>query len=402
MPERQVSDLENNVGGILTGLDLNDVNDLFGCFKRAVATFIQKADVPEASGRQPFMLYDGVTDYAPGSTIFGNALVDLRPQGLVRTPWDTVNKTYIGTFDRLKEWSTPSGYLVTFEYRQGQQIMRVDSAKAQPRINIDSMSATAGWSVGGNASSLLLDTTVYYQPPGALRFNMSAASTEGTLAKTLTQALDLTAYQGVGVGFLAFDPPAGAIGHITTIKLRIGSSAANYYEVDVTQGFTGAFYANEYQLVAFDLATATQTETPVITAMNYVELLFETDGTVMTNVRVGGLWISLPSPHEMLFYSAAVFVPLGSTTPQTTITNNTDTIIFGDSAYNIYVREAAIAVAKQQGGGMGPTIAGIEVELDGDPRNPDKPGLYAKFRGSNPSEELRVVDNWYGDAWPTY
>lgn len=396
MAERTVADLENNVGGLLTGLDLNDVTDLFGCFERAVSTLIQRADVPEASGRQAFMLYDGVTDYAPGSTIFGNALVDLRPQGQNRLPWDTVEKTYIGRFDRLKQWKTPSGYLVTFEYRQGQQIMRVNSAKAQQRIIVDSMSATTGWSLGGTATSLLPDTTVYYQQPGALRFNLSASGSEGTLSRTLTSPLNLTAYQGVGVGFLAFDPPTTAIGHLTSIKLRLGSSASNYYEVDVTQGFTGAWYANEYQLVAFDLATASQTGTPVITAMQYVELLFDYDGTAMTNVRVGGLWLSLPSPHEMLFYSAAVFIPSNGQVPQTTISSVNDTIIFGDPAYNLFVREAARSVAQSQGGMMGEGVmAQLDSDLDGTPNNTDKPGLYAKFRGSNPSEELREVDNWY-------
>lgn len=109
MPKNHtVEDLQNNVSAILTGIDLTEVNDLFGCFSRAASTLIQQADVPEASGRTPFFLYYGVTDYPVGSTIFGQALVDIRPQGQNRQPWDTVEKTYISRFDRYKSWQVPS------------------------------------------------------------------------------------------------------------------------------------------------------------------------------------------------------------------------------------------------------------------------------------------------------
>lgn len=383
---RTVQNLQDRVSAELSGIDLTEVNDLFGCFEQAAATLIQQADVPEASGRLALFLYDGVTDYSPGTTIFGSAVVDLRPQGVARLPWDTAEKTYVQRFDRVK-CQVPFGYLLTFEYRQGTPIMRVAQAKAQQRIVLDWMNSTTGWVAAGGASNLLLDSTVYYQQPAALRFNL-AASTPGTLTKTLTRAIDLTAYQGVGVGFLPLMIPAQ---NLTSLKLRIGSDAANYYEVDVTTGFLAAFYANDYQLVSFNLSTATTTGTPVITAMDYVQIIATGNGTAMNNVRFGGLWISLPSPHELLFYSPAIF-KAGTSDPSATISSINDLIILGDPAYNIYVRECARAVAQQQGGTMGGIVAALDLELYG---APNKTGLYQKFRGSNPSEELRSVDNWY-------
>lgn len=391
-----VQELQDSVSAQLTGIDLSDVNDLFGCFERAASTLIQKAKVPEASGRAPFMLYDGVMDYTPDTTIWGGSLVDLRPQGIAREPWDEVEKTYIADFDRTK-CRVPYGYLVTFEYRQGNPIMRIADGKAVPRISIDPMSDTSGWVASGNASGLMLDTTVYYQQPAALRFNLAVSGSEGLLTKTLTNAIDLTSYQGVGVAFLAFDPPTSS--DITTVKLRLGSSPSNYYEVDVTTGFNGSFQANLYQLVAFDFgSTSTVTVgAPVnIAAINYVQLAFEYNGVALNNVRVGGLWISLPSPHEMLFYSVAVFKANATTAASKTITSVNDSIILGDPAYNLYSRECARAVALQQGGVIGGgIIAALDLELEGNGRTDGKLGLYQEFRGDNPSEELRQVGSWY-------
>lgn len=386
-----VADLKTAVSAQLAGMDLDLVNDLYGCFERARSTLIQKADVPEASARQSVFLYDGVFDYPGFDGIFASSLVDLRPQGQTRLSQDTVEKTYIERFDRHKG-CVPSGYLVSFEYRRGNQIVRIADAKTQPKVIVDSMGDTTGWVAAGNASGLSLDRTVYYQQPGALRFNLAASVTVGTLAKTLTNnGLDLTDYKGVGVAFLALMEPST---HLASVELRIGSDANNYYSVTATTGFAGSLIALTYQLMAFDLATATTVGSPTITAMDYVELLFTSDGTAMNNVRVGGLWISLPSPHEALYYSSNIFLATAANAaPSASIAAVSDQILLSDAPYNIFVREAARAVAQQEGAGVASSIVeGIDLELDG---GTNKIGLYDKYRGSNPSEELRQVDNWY-------
>lgn len=398
MPKNHtVEDLQNNVSAILTGIDLSEVNDLFGCFERAASTLIQQADVPEASGRTPFFLYYGVTDYPAGSTIFGQALVDIRPQGQNRQPWDTVEKTYISRFDRYKCWQMPSGYQVTFEYYQGTPILRINSSQAQQGLTLSGMSATTGFTTGGSASGLAVDSTVYWKQPGSLLFNLAALGSEGTLtytAPTGQSNIDVTAYAATGVAFVPVMLPA--TGAVTSIKLRVGSSPGNYYEMVATAPFNGPFIANYFQQVAFYFAQATKHGAPVLTSGgNYFELLFEYNGTALTNVRVGGLTISLPSAQEMLYYSSAIFQN-GTNAPSATIENLNDVIILGEPAYNIYVRECARGVALQQGGALGSgIIAQLDLELEGDGRPGGKIGLYQKFRGSNPSEELRQVDNWY-------
>lgn len=395
MALRTVETLREDVQRILTGISLDDTPNPNGAFQQAVSTFIQKADVPEASAHQPIFLYDGVTDYLPDPDLFNASLIDVRQQGVERAPWDETVKEPIERWDQQKGW-TPSGYNVTFEYYNGQQIMRVSQNKTVPQVSIDPMSDTDGWVASGDASGLAQDNTVYWHQPASLRFNLAASGALGILTKTLDDTLDLTDYNGVGVNFLANMFPNGA--GITSLKLRLGSSQSNYYEMTVTQGFLGAFTSNQFTLTAFDLAAATSVGAPNIAAIQYVQVRLAYNGTAQANVRLGDLWSALPSANEILFYSPAVFLPTGAQTPSTSIGDDSDQILFRDGSYNIYVYEAARQIAQDQGGDIASgLIAAIDLVLEGNGAN--KMGLYQGYRGDNPSEELRQIGSYYDGGW---
>lgn len=397
---KTVADLKENVSAVLTGIDLDNVVNLYGSFERAVSTLIQKAPVLEASGRDPIMLYDNVTDYNAPDTIFGGALVDIRPQGIPRNAWDEVEKLPILRFDLSKQYQCPSGYRVTFESRKQDIIMRVAQNFAKKSITLDGMTDTDDWTLSGNATGLAQDTTVFYHEPGSLRFNLTAAGTQALMTKTLDNALDLTDYEGVGVAFLAIYMPnqTAAPAPITSVSAKIGSSATDYYQVTATEGFLGAFYANDFLLIAFDLAGVAATGSPDFSAVDYIQVAINFNGTAVANVRLGDFFISLPSAHEVLFYSPAVFVN-GDSDASAEITSDEDVILFHNASYNIYVQEAAREVAKNQGGALASgLIASIDLVLEGNGGN--KLGLFGQFRGDNPSEELRTVGSYYDSAGP--
>lgn len=381
---------------MLSGIDINNINDVDGALQRAAGIMLQKIDVPEASGIQNITLYSGVFDYLCNSTIFGTSLVDIRPQGITRPPWDSTIKRSQEQFDRTKQYLF-SGTMATFEYNNGTPIIRIASKLPKQQQWIDPMNAIGNWQEGGTASGLTVDSSVFYQSPASLRFTLGVGT--GNLFETLSSPINMSSYQGVGVAFLAVQIPNS--GNLTGIQLELGSNNTNYSSVTATQGFLGTWQANDWLLVAFDFSTATNTGSPNWSAINYVNLIFTTSGTE-TNIRVGGLWISQPFPAQILYQSNAIFIPVGSQTPQTTITENTDTIILNDAAYTIYQCEAALAVAAQSGGGAADsTIARIETQLNGArARNGMviSDGLYDLYRGDNPSQQLRLVGNYYDDT----
>lgn len=389
---KTVAQLKSSVSGQLQGLNLNNVKNLYTALERTARQMCGLLDIPETTFRQNLTIYDGVTDYIAPSTMFGTSFVDLRPQGVTRYIGDSVQKMPGDQFDREKSYITATE--ITCEYDNGAGIVRVVTPYPTPNINLDPMTATTGWTAAGSASALAADASVLWQAPSSLRFTLTGAST-GTLSKTIP-SVDLTTYLNVGVSFLAFRVPTAA--SLTSITLKIGSSASAYYSVTATKGFVKAFADNEWMLAAFDLSMATTVGAPDITKITYVEVDMATSAT-LSNAWIGGLWIALPYPAVLLYKNCALFTPTAGTTPQSTITADTDSISFTDEAYAIYEVQCAIEIALQQGGTLGSGLIqllqqkingirgyrGILIQL----------GLLDIYRSNNPSDRLRQTANYY-------
>ncbi len=397
-----VSQLKYSVAGLLSGIDLNNVDDVNGCLERAAATLIQKADVPEASGIQNITLYSGVFDYLCDPRIFGTAINDIRPQGITRMPNDFVTKVDQEDFDRTKNFYYPSGTMSTFQYENGVPIIRIQAPFPKQQVIIDPMNAIGtspnAWVASGSVSNIVQDNTVFYQSPASLRFLLTGSSS-GSLTKTLQSSLSMSNYEDVGVAFLAIMIPSGSTAsNLSSIQLKIGSDSGNYNNVTATQGFLGSWVEGQWLLVAFDFSAASQTGTPNWSAINYIQITLNHTAT-FTNFRVGYLFMSLPAPAQILYQSAAVFLPTASTSPTVAITDDTDTIILTDAAYNIYLQEGALAVLQNVGAGASDaTSMKINRILDGN--GSTDIGLYARYRGDNPSQEIRQTGTWYSTDMP--
>lgn len=384
---RTVLTLRDNVAAILSGIDLSSVADVTGAFERAARVFVQKAKIPETQQKQNTTLYSGVTDYTIDTDIFGTNIIDIKPQGISRQKSDFVFKKMQDDFDRIKEYNW-SGTMATFDYQNGTPIIRIVSTLTQPKLTLDTMNDITGWTASGNASGLAEDQTFYYQNPASLRFNLASSGSQGILSKTIS-SVDLTDYSGVGVVFLALEMPDA--NHITSVALRLGSDNSNYYSVTNTESTLGAFVAGEFMLIPFDLSTATTTLSPDITAIDYAGIYINYDGTAQTNVRVGGLWISLPTPAQILYSTAGLF-KVGDVVSNS-ITANTDEIILNDSAYTIYEYECALQILQQTGGTSTDAMTQrLDAILNGDSR---QIGLYNAYRSENPSETLRSSGSYY-------
>lgn len=393
MAYKTVSNLKDSVSGMLQSVNLNNVYNLYGAFERVARQTCVLLDIPEATLRSNFVLYDGVTDYPAPTNMFASAIVDIRPQGQTRWAGDDVQKQPMAEFDQDKGWIA-GGTRTTVEYDKGTGILRVVSPYPTARIELDPMTATTGWTAAGSASALTADSTVYWQAPSSLRMLLTGAST-GTLTKTIPSQ-DLTSYLSVGVGFLAFRTPSGS--NLTSIELRIGSSATAYYSVIVTTGFLKAFTSGDWMLASFDLSTATTTGSPTITAITYAQLRI-VHGATLTNFYVGDLWISLPSPSTLIYQTSAIFLPSGATTPLNTITAVTDQILLNDAALSIYEVKCAIDIAQQQGGtlasGVIATLSQIVNGVRGYRGVLVQMGLLDSYRADNPSQEIRTTGSYY-------
>lgn len=388
MAYKTVSQVRDSLEGILTGININTVKNLNTAFERGAREMLSRITVPEASSHYALTLYDGVVDYIAPTDIFGSQLVDLRPQGMSRNITDEVSKRPIAIFDKTKAYVS-NGAILTFEFVKGVGRVRISSTIPTPRIQLDPMNETTGWTLGGSASGLTQDSTVFWESPASLRFTLTGSST-GTLTKTITQA-DLTNYAGVGVVFLAFKTPSAS--SLTSFTVKLGSTSGlttNFYSVSSTTGFLGSWVAGEYLLVALDLSTATTTGTPVNTQIKYAQISIAHTAT-LTNFYLGDFFISLPSPQTMIYQNSSLFQASGAN-PLAAITSAADSIILNDSALVIYEYLTARVIAEQQGGTLASgIIATITAKLDGSGRTL---GLIEIYRGNNPSQSLRQISSY--------
>lgn len=390
MAFKTVSSLKDSVAAILAGLDMVNVPDLNGTLERAAANMLTRCFIPEASGIQNISLYSGVFDYPIYENIYEADLVDIRPQGVSRPIWDFTVKTNQANFDRTKNYFT-NGTRASFQYNNGTPIIRIVTQGTKTKAILDPMNSTTGWTAAGTASSLALDTSSYWESPASLRFNMTTGT--GTLTKALSST-NLSSYTGIGVAFLAVYIPS--VANLTSITLRLGSSASDYYSVTSTSGFTGAWTENNWLLVPFDFSTASTTGTPDWTAVDYAQIIVDATGT-QTNFHVGNLFISLPTPYQILYQSPSIFLATGAATPLPTITANTDEIILNTAPYNIYLYEAAYAVLENMSGDVAnKTFEKISARLGINPVSGEViGGLYKPYMADNPSEQIRQFNTYY-------
>lgn len=387
MALRTVQQLKESVAGLLTGVNLDNITNLDTALSRAARHVAQKVDAPEATGREVITLYDGVYYYNAPETIFGTAVNIIRQQGNAPSNTQYSYKVPIDIFTRGK-YTFPNGYTLDLEYDKGMGIIGISSNIPLPKINISSMSSGSDFTAGGSASTPVTDTVNYYEQPASIRFNLTGAST-GTLTATSTSSADLTDYQGVGVIFLAVETPSAS--NLTSIELRLGSDGSNYYSMTQTQGFLGPWQDNQWGLVAFNLASATTVGSPVITAIDYLQVRLTTAATI-TNIRLGGCWIAMPSLNEIIYQTAAIFKNSVTGVLSQEITSDNNLIILNDAAFSILELECAKTIAMQQAGGQyTDQVKGFDADLMGDS------GLYSRYTANNPSNQLRTIDSYYED-----
>lgn len=388
---------------MLSGIDLNTAVNPNEAIQRSIRTVSQKVSIPDASLRIPYLIYNGVFDYASPANIFSGSFTDFRPQGVSRNYNDLVYRQQVEQFDLTKSFSY-NGVKVVFEYANGVPILRVVSARTTQKTVIDTMSAIGNWKTGGNASGLIVDSTVYYQSPAALAFNLAANGTQGYIEETLSNPTNLSSYMSTGVAFVAVYLPSASIATaVTSIGIRLGTDPLNYFDVSNTVSQIGSFQGNTYFLVPLALANATQVGSVNMSKIQYARVYLNyTSATIINNVRVGAFFISLPFPYELLYQSSAVFLPqVGANIgiPQQTITTDNDQIMLSDDIYNIVQHEAALAIAMDNGAAFdNPVVTQINSLLNGTRTRTGivvTYGLYDLYRSRHPSEEIPTVGSYY-------
>lgn len=143
--------------------------------------------------------------------------------------------------------------------------VRYDDSSNLSSQKLDSLSFTAS----GDASDVTIDTVIYKESDSSssVRFLNTVNTGVATMSSNFTNIND-TSYKNKYLFawiYLSSVP--------TNIILKFGNDVSNYLSATVTTQFSGqAFTANDWNLVAIDLGTATETGTISSSAFDYLSI----------------------------------------------------------------------------------------------------------------------------------
>lgn len=335
---------------VLHGTTLDSINDIDGLFNRVARQLLLDIDFQETKRIQTLAspIFNQVWDYALPNDLKGNRIIDIRPQ-VNRQSNDITAQVYERPFDLNK--FVPLNQDFTIQFNTGLKTIRINRSQSPIGVVINdasSITSNGTWSTFGDASNLTVDNVNYATGSSSLKFDLVASGSFGGLVNSTMTAVNLTAFLNQSSNFLyAFLPTAS---DFSSIVLRWGSSASNYYEVSTTVTQANTALQNGWNLLQYLWSNATTTGTPDTSAINYIRVGFNYNGTAQTAVHLDNIVNRMGQIMEIVYYSKFMFRDAITGAFQETVTDDSNLINLDTESYNIFLNQLAYLATQQQQG----------------------------------------------------
>lgn len=345
-----VTNLKNDVIGVLHGTTANQIQGFDNLIYRAARTVLMDIDPQETIRILPFVnpIFNSVWDYAAPADLKGNRIIDIRPQ-VARQLRDIWLQKYNQAFDVTKILSNQDSFTINFN--TAIKTVRINAPNLLPGIVLNQATGITDngtWAVGGGATNLTDDNVNFVAVPGSLKFDLSAAASPGWLENSTMSAQDLSNELNQGTLFLyTFLPTAS---DFSAVELRWGSSAADYYAVSTSVTQQNTAFQNGWNLLAFNWLGATVVGAPNPAAIDYVRVTWTYNGTAQTAVRLNNIVARLGTILEVEYYSKFLFRDALTGVFQETITDDSNLVNLDTESYNVLFYQAAMLAFQQQQG----------------------------------------------------
>ena len=165
----QISDVENEMIGMLHGTTLNQIQDIFGMFNRAGRRVVGLVDPQETKVLAQFgSVFQGVFDYPCPVDLKGNRVIDFYPQAN-RQVTDNYGQQYNKDFDLWKNYTDYTSF--TPRYNAGLRTLRINAVNLIPGVQINDAAATNDnglWVAGANLSNLQTSNQFFTELIGSI------------------------------------------------------------------------------------------------------------------------------------------------------------------------------------------------------------------------------------------
>lgn len=286
-------------------------------------------------------------DIAPApSDLKDDAIIDLVPlAGRVgKNPW---KKLTVEEFERRKRLDD---FLVAVDERDQLTNLRVygvGETAALVMHECDSITDNGTWAASGSAENLEADSWNFLNGSASLRFDTTASASDAVLTNSGFTAVSLSDYKDKGKIFLSlYIPSATAASTISAVGLTWGQSAA-YYNKSVSVAHDGLAFRAGWNILSFDWVTATITGSPDLSAVNYLKVNIDWDGTpaAFSDFRIDRIVAVQGILHNILYYSNYYWTSSAGTKLEKS-TADTDILVANESEKNLVLYKAAIFSAQ--------------------------------------------------------
>lgn len=384
--------VKEHLTGQLHGGTLNKVRNFEAACERAANIVLANLDPIETIRTTPLaqVIHDDLNNYPLPSDF--KKIIDLYPQD-DRTQLDSAGRVYLESFALRIPVENKK---LTIEGNEGSKFMRVNwkSVPARTLHSMNSLTADGTWSMVGTASGLKINELYKLSGSASIEFDV-AASGDG-IQNTGITALDLEDWDELADAI--FPIFIGDITNLTSITAIWGNDLTAKFWTGVAQTAQadGTAFRNGWNWIKVPWATATETGTVDPTAIDSFKITIQSTGAI-ANIRVDNIIFSLGRVFDIKYYSRYLFKSSAGTYLSRP-TDDTDTVVGDGDLNNIFLYELLKVCSHQiEGEDSSFDINFADRQLHGDPTSPDpimRMGLYATYRGENPSMSKKAITRY--------
>lgn len=299
-------------------------------------------------------IFNDVLSYACPTDLKGDSIHAIRPYPSGDKKEDLgLNRLTTNRFDANYFWYDADG-LFAIEHNLGTRTLRINKnpigAVNQLLHNCEAYNTNGTWvadTTNSDALNVATDTGSFTQGSASVSFDIDVSQSANDYAlvynSTLT-ALNLSTLKpSISYAFIDVYLPTASI---TSIELRWGTDASNYYSRSATANFDGTSFKVGWNTIGVAWEGATETGTVTDTSIGYiaVKLNYAASLTDQTGVKIDNFYMRQGGLYEILYYSIYAVLSTAGANKQY-FTADDDTLVCDAEGEAVYVDYVAGEIA---------------------------------------------------------
>lgn len=373
-----ISTVKAEMSAIMHGTTMNNIVYPYGIFNRASRQLIQDIDLYETKKTVSLgTIYNGVYSYALPSDLKGNKIIDIKPQS------NRNGDIFVQNFGQNFDISKGTDNKFNIKLNAGVKTIQISApALLPPTVITNASSINDGGTWTGTVTDIR-NNSINFIKNGSIEFDILGATP--TIYNETLSSIDLSDHEDQSsLFYYVYIPNASAL---TSLVFKWGNSDSNYWTCTATTTQENTAFQNGWNLIKCNWDSATEVGTPDSTAVNYVSITLNTDGTAQTGCKINYITSNLGQILEADYYSSYFFKDSITDAFKETVTSDEDIINLETENINLFLYLVASYSSQQ--------ILGANASYDVKYYETKYLDAKIKYQATNKSEFQKVSQPYY-------